>query len=200
MNKLTNPFKYIAGWESLAAGMGVLLLTTVIGYFSHIHFPDVISVKVAYGIPFYVLLLQGASNWLVVSLLLYISALLFSRSSVRIIDIFGTQALARFPYLLAALTGFGGLLDKFGKYMIYYALHTGEPVQMSTPEIALCVFLILFTILLTVWMIALMFNAFKVSSNMKGEKLIISFIVVITGSIILTGLVSSQILKVVLPL
>ena len=106
---LFNPFRYIAGWESMAAGILVLLATSVIGYYSHIHFPDIISVKTNPGIPYYVLLVENGLNWLVPSIVLYLAALIFSSSSVRVVDVFGTQALARAPYLIAAFTGFSGI-------------------------------------------------------------------------------------------
>jgi len=196
MNKyLFNPFKYIAGWESIAAGIAVLLLTSGIGYFSNIHFPDVISVKTTSGMPFYVLLIQGFSNWLVFSTLLYIAAKIVSSSSVRAVDVFGTQALARFPYIFAALTGFSESITKFGNYMIWNALHIGDPVQISSGETMFAVLLLLISILLTIWMIALMFNAFKISANLKGSKLVVIFIVAIIVSILITGLASNYLLK-----
>jgi len=195
MNKLLNPFRYIAGWESLAAGVIVLLLTSVIGYFSHIHFPDLISVKTNYGLPFSVLLAQGVSNWLLFSIFIYIAALIFSSSKVRAVDIFGTQSLARFPYIFAALTGFSGAFNKFGNYLMWTALHTGEPVQITTGEIALAISLMLITLLLTAWMITLMFNAFKVSANLKGAKLIVPFIVSFIASLVVTGIISNYLIK-----
>jgi hypothetical protein len=184
---LFNPFRYIAGWESLAVGILVLLGTSVIGYYSHIHFPDVISVKTNSGIPYYVLLVENGLNWLVPSMLFYIAALIFSPSSVRIVDVFGTQALARSPYLIVAITGFSGTLDKFGQYTMWKSLNIGEPVAMSTGEIMLAITLILFMILSTIWMVVLMYNAFKVSANIKGSKLTIVFIVAMVISTAITA-------------
>jgi hypothetical protein len=197
MNKLFNPFKYIAGWESLFLGLAILLTTAVVGYFSQIHFPDLISVKTIHGLPFWVIAVQSVSNWFILSLLLYLAALILSPSSVRIIDVFGTQAMARFPYLLAAFTGFSGSIEKFGQYMLWSALHTGDPVQISTGEMTAAIILILASLLLTIWMITLMFNAFSVSTNLKGAKLIVPFIVLVITSIIVTGFISSWVIKIV---
>lgn len=184
---LFNPFRYIAGWESLAAGVLVLLCTSVIGYYSHIHFPDIISVKTNPGIPYYILLVENGLNWLVPSIVLYIAALIFSSSWVRVVDVFGTQALARAPYLIAALTGFSGAIDKFGQYTLWKSLNIGDPVVMSTGEIMLAVTLMLFMILSTIWMVVLMYNAFKVSANIKGSKLTIVFIVAMVISTAITA-------------
>lgn len=185
---LFNPFRYIAGWEALGIGVLALLATSVFGYYSHIHFPDLISVKSHSGIFYHKILLESVINWLIPSILFYLAALLFSPSLVRAVDVFGTQALARIPCLFAALTGFSGILDKFGRFTMWKALNIGDPVSMSGGEMILAFTFLLFIMLSTVWMIALMYNAFKVSANLKGSKLVLLFIAVIILSVVLTGL------------
>ncbi len=200
MNKyLFNPFRYIAGWESLGAGILVLIITSVIALYSHVHLPDLISVKTTPGLTIDLLLVQNFSNWLVPSVLFYLVALVFSKSEVRAVDVFGTQALARFPYLLAVFSGFSGALNKFGSYMLWYGLQIGDEVQITSFEITLAIALILFLTLLTVWMVALQFNAFKTSANLKGAKLIVSFIVIFIASIVLTGIISNYLLHLLYP-
>jgi hypothetical protein len=180
--KLLNPFTRIAGTKSLVYGLLIILSTSLIGHYSHTHFPDILSVKLSPDFPVWYFILQGLSNWLVISSLLYLAAKLFSKSSVRLIDIFGTQALARTPYLLAALMGFSNTVEKLGKHLLWTLLQQGEPITISQFEIALAILLMGVTLLLTVWLITLMFNAFKVSSNLKGPKLVLSFIVILISS------------------
>lgn len=186
MTKLFNPFQYIAGLRSLLAGIIVLFLTAVAGYFSHTHFPDIISIKLCPGFPFWYFVVQVFTNWLVISVLLYVTALIFSPSSVRAIDIFGTQALARFPYLLAASMGFFGALRKFGKYIMYVQFHRGESVDLSSGDATLAVLLMIISLLFSIWTIILMYNAFRVSSNIKGGKAVALFIVAFVISMIAT--------------
>ncbi|HQN93660.1 MAG TPA: hypothetical protein PLQ09_06055 [Prolixibacteraceae bacterium] len=195
MNKLINPFKYIAGWESFFIGLGILFATAFVGYLSGVHFPDLISVKTSSGLPFIVILAQSISNWLVLSALLYFAGIVLSPSSIRFIDVFGTQAMARFPYLLVASTGFSPALEKFGKHIMWSALSIGEPTDLSSVELTTAIILIIFTLLSTIWLITLAFNAFKVSTNLKEAKLIISFIVIFIVSTIITGFISNNILK-----
>lgn len=186
MKKIINPFLYIAGAKALLFGLLIILATAGISYYSHIHFPDVISVKTCSGLPFYFLVIQGGLNWLVPSLLFYLAALIFSGSSVRAIDVLGTQALARAPYLLAAMTGFGGLIEKFGRFIMNELAQVGEAVDISNAEMAAAITLILITLLLTVWMVTLMVNAYKVSANIKDGKLAVIFVVVMIISIVAT--------------
>jgi len=175
-NFLFNPFKYIAGIKSLALGIFILLSTSVIGFFSHTHFPGLISVKNGADFPFVYFVLQSLMIWLVISIVLYLMAIIASPSKVRIIDVFGTQALARFPYLFAAIIGFSGSMERFGKYIMWNALKTGEEIAISTSEVGIAIFLLILTLLLTIWMVALMYNAFKVSANLKGTKSALLFI------------------------
>lgn len=197
MNKFFNPFQYIAGYRSLLAGLLILFLTAVTGHLSRTHFPDIISIKLSHGFPFGYVVAQVFTNWLVISIVLYVLALVFSSSSVRIIDIFGTQALARFPYFLAALTGFLGAMHKFGRYILYTRFHQGEPVDLTSTDVILVVFLMLLSLLLSIWTIILMYNAFRVSANVKGGKAVTLFIIAFVISMVATIFLSRYYLNLI---
>ena len=192
IKKLINPFYYIAGLKSLALGLAIIILSSTIGYISHTHFPSIISIKTSPDMPLWYFIIQNLINWLTISTFMYIAAILFSKSKVRIIDIYGTQALARYPYFPAAFIGFSEALELFGKYILWTTLKMGEPVEISNIEIMVAVTLIVFSLLLTIWLIALMFNAFKISANIKGSKLSIIFIIVLVISLIITEYLNYQ--------
>jgi len=196
IKKLLNPFVYIAGGYSLLIGLLIIFCTSVIGFYSNIHFPDILSVKTGPDYPILYYILQSIANWLVISAILYLFAVVFSKSKIRSIDIFGTQALARFPYLIAALTGFSNTMDKFGRYILWQLLEQGEPVVMSAGAITLAIVLIVFTLFLTIWMVALMFNAYKIASNLKRGKLIITFITSLILAIVLSAFINSKLIQI----
>lgn len=187
VSKLLNPFVYLAGGKSLAYGVGLILLTSVSGYLCNIHFPDLLSVKYFEGVSFGLVLGESLVNWIVISSFLYLAALLFSKSSVRIIDIFGTQAIARAPYLLAALTGLPDTVKLFSDYILWEYLKIGEPVSLSLFGVVLAVLIILFVLLLSVWMFVLMFNAYRVSANLRGGVAGWSFTGVVLVSVVVTA-------------
>ncbi|MCF7803741.1 MAG: hypothetical protein K9N46_00380 [Candidatus Marinimicrobia bacterium] len=195
LTKLINPFRFIAGFRALAAGVLVILVTAVLAYFSNTHFPDILSVKISGDLPFWFLVSQGAGNWFIVSVVLYLTAVIASPSSVRLVDIFGTQALARFPYLPAAGIGFFGSVEKFGQYVLWENLGMGDgPVAMAGWEMGFAILLMMLTILLSIWLVALMYNAFKISANLKGAKSGGLFILGFIVSIVLTRLFSNYLL------
>ncbi len=195
IKKLFNPFEFIAGGKALIIGLIIILATVTIGFYSNTHFPDIISVKKAGEFPFSYLIIQSFTNWLVVSILFYLAAIILSKSKVRIIDIFGTQALARAPYILGALIGFSESLNKFSQYLLWMSLQVGDPVEITSFEAIIAVTLIVCTLLLTVWMITLMLNAYKVSANLKGVKLTVSFIIVFILAMVITATLSQIILN-----
>lgn len=195
IKKLTNPFETIAGFKSLFWGLLAILSSAILGYFSNTHFPDIISVKTSPDFPVSYFIIQALLNWLVVSTLFYLSSILFSKSAVRAIDIYGTQALSRAPYLLVALMGFSDAIENFGKYMLWNLMQQGEPIEITTVGIVIAIIFMVLTLLLTVWLITLMFNAFKVSANLKGTKLIVIFIVVLVSSIVLSTILSNILIQ-----
>lgn len=196
IKKLLNPFVYIAGGYSLLIGLLIIFCTSVISYYSNIHFPDILSVKTCSDYPFLYYFIQSIANWLVISTIFYIFAVIFSKSKIRLIDIFGTQALARLPYFFAALIGFSNAMDKFGSYILWKMLRQGEPVIMNTGAITFAIVLILITLLLTIWLVTLMFNAYKVAANLKRGKLIITFIISLILAIVLSVFINSKLIQI----
>jgi len=195
IKKLINPFHYIAGFKSLILGVLIILSTSIIGYLSNTHFPDIISIKTSPHFPAYYFILQGLLNWIVVSTVFYIASIIFSKSSVRIIDLFGTQALARTPYLLASFVGFSDSINAFGKYLLWDLMQQGEPIEISSIDIMLAILLMIFTLLLTIWLITLMLKALKVSANLKGASLTMIFIFGLIISMVISVYLNTTLIK-----
>jgi hypothetical protein len=191
IKKLFNPFEEIAGSKALFYGLLAMMITGFTGYFSHTHFPDVLSIKI---IPEYMPLMyffvQQLLIWLIPSLIFYGFAFWGSSSSVRLVDVLGTMALARFPYIFAALLGFPGSMKRFGDYIIALVMEKDMTATISTFDIVMAIILMFVMILLTVWLVALMYNAFRVSSNLKGGKAVGMFIAGLFISIIVTIIVN----------
>src|SRR5262245_5607575 len=98
-----NPFQYLAGGSALILGFAVMLLSGLIASFSHSHFNGVLDFHTWPRVtpPIFLFLAEGIIDWLLLSLFLFaIGKKLSSSRGLRMIDIFGTQALARAPHLL----------------------------------------------------------------------------------------------------
>ena len=163
-NYLYNPFNYIAGAGALLIGIIILTAATYAGMFTNLHFDGVIDIHIGYKAPFWFYFIEAFLSWIFVSALLYISALIISKSKVRIIDVFGTQMLAKAPFILISLISF----------IPFFQFEIGPAIPKFTAN------LIVFGILnmaVIVWVVVLMYNAYSISANVSGSKAIVSFIV-----------------------
>lgn len=168
---LFNPFKKLAGGKALGLGMAILLLTAVVAGFSNCHFDGAFDAHVGAEMPVIVYYLEAIIAWGVTALTFYLAGVLFSNSKVRLIDILGTTALARYPFFFIAVLGF--------------ALPVANPDELPplTPGFILVSLLLL---LISIWSIALLYHAFSVSCNLKASKGIWVFI----GALIVAEIIS----------
>jgi hypothetical protein len=171
---LLNPFTYIAGFKSLVIGWIIILITAFIAYYSHTHFDGAIDAHVGYKIyPAWHYVAEPFIAWSSIVIIYYATGKSFSASAIRFIDIAGTFALARWPFLFFAIINF-------------IAPDVKNAMHLS-PKMLLFAFI---SLVFSVWMIALMYNAFKVSCNIKGQKSVWLFI----GSLIVAEALSKFIL------
>ena len=102
---LFNPFIYIAGAQALAIGFVFMIITAIICWFSQLHFNGLLQVN-THSSTFLAYFIEGFLCWAVPVLLFYIGGRLVSRSHIRLIDVAGTFALARWVLVFMAFTGF----------------------------------------------------------------------------------------------
>ncbi|MBA3898636.1 MAG: hypothetical protein H0X62_00250 [Bacteroidetes bacterium] len=172
------PFEKVAGFKALYIGLLLILLTGVTGYFAGLNFDGVLDahfLKTELSLASH--LLEGIINWLSLSVLILISGLIFSGSKFRIIDVFGTQALARWPMVFLAIVAIVVPYETVTQYIMWKATGVGEEVFPQTIDIILFALFSIISILVIVWMVVLMYRAYSISCNIKGTKGVISFIV-----------------------
>jgi len=87
----------------LVLGLFLILLTGWIGSLSHTHFDGVLDTRTGFLAQTWLFLTEGIVNWLSLSVVLLAAGKLISKTAFRLIDVFGTQALARWPMLLTGL-------------------------------------------------------------------------------------------------
>lgn len=176
-----NPFDFIAGWKALAVGLAVMSLTCVVAFFSNTHFDGVLDghfgVLNVTKFPFQVSIYEQLNAWLSATILFYVGGLLTARSKVRLIDVAGTLAFARVPLIFVALIGFVPVLHHF-------------PSLKEMVAMLICGLPLLF---LFIWMIVLMYNAFRVSCNLKGNVAIWGFAVSLIFAEIISKVIISHI-------
>jgi hypothetical protein len=197
-----NPFEQFAGWRAFGIGIVILCIATIIGYFGNTVFYG-ISIKTVSSVTWgQVFFLQGLGLAVTV-FVMWITALL-SAKHVRFQDILGTVTLAKYPLVLAAITNlaFSKRLNEITA-MFPTSLNelTAESIQgikemldnLTVSDYVLFCVVSIVSILVFVWAIALLFNAFRVSTNLKGNKCTLLFIAIVFISEITIFVILSKI-------
>ncbi len=166
---LFNPFIYIAGYASLGIGIGIILFTSFIAWMTGTHQVGLLQFRLASDTKWIYFLIDHSLNWIIICLFLFLSGLFFSPSRIRFIDIAGTSAMSRVPMLILPLVR---LIPAFRSFQAGYTLNL----------------LVLFIVygVIVIWSITLLYNAFKVSCNITGQKRVFTFIGALLSAEIIT--------------
>ena len=182
---LFNPFHYIAGGAALAAGLVVIVAAGLLGSLSHSHFDGVLDFHTGMPAPLWLHLVEGPIDWLALCVPLWVGGVLISKSKARLLDLFGTQALARFPYLILAAVA---LLPGYRNYTSFIAAQFAGKEAVVEPakgDVVVFGLVILVMLLMAIWMVVLMYRSFAISYNVRGGQAIAVFIgAVLVGEVV----------------
>lgn len=173
---LLSPFHYIAGGKALVAGVLGILLAGAVGSFSRTHFDGVLDVHSGMAAPLWIFLSEGVLNWIALALFLYLAGIMISRSRVRVADVFGTQALARYPTVIIAIVFLLPGHQRFVQHLCARFIKTLPEVETLPADPLIFAVVIIVTIVMIIWMVALMYRGFSVSCNLRGGKTIGFFV------------------------
>jgi hypothetical protein len=177
---LFNPFKRIAGVQALMAGLGILLISALLASFFGLRYDGAIDAHfVASGlkVSFLTSVAEQLVNVLCISLFLFIAAFVAGARNTRPIDMLGTISMARFPYMFLPLLNIGGFFSGLSESMLNISSEDDALLVLQDTNTIWLIILSIPLIALVVWAIALFLYAYKVSANLKGSKMVVSFIV-----------------------
>lgn len=182
---LFNPFLFVAGLPALGAGLALLLLNIGLAQVAGMHFDGLLHIGLGPWSPARQLLLAVLTMTLLI-LLLWIAGKLQSGSRFRLLDLAGTQLLARWPFTFAVLPL---LVPEFRAIFLRIStLPPGDiPAQLSGSDMFSLTAYSLLALAVTAWTLTLMYRSFAVSCNVKGGKALIVFVVVVLLVMVLGG-------------
>jgi hypothetical protein len=173
-----NPFRYVAGAKALIIGWLLMAGTACIAYFSHTHFDGVIDSHNGFVTSLSTQFLEQFMVWFIAVFIFYFTGLFLSKSSIRLIDVAGTMALARWPAIFIAF--------------LYFALPGVPDIHhISTLFIVIALVALMFT----AWMVALMYHAFVTACNLKGARAVIGFILALLVAELISHYIIHQMYK-----
>ena len=168
INYLINPFYRIAGFKSLTIGFIGVLFLSFASFRSGTHFNGFSNIDFAKDSEFVYYAFEHLISWSVFAVLSFLLGLSLSNSRVRAIDFLGTSLLARIPLIITPLLR---IIPMFQSFLF-------QSFEMY--------FIIGIYLLSVVWTIVLLFNGYKISSNLRNNKLIASFTIGMLVSEIIT--------------
>jgi hypothetical protein len=160
---LFHPFERLSSKTTLGISFVVALCSLVISRWS-IRFDGALDLHTSIApVVWRVAFIEQVAAWPVTAISLWALAKVFQKQT-RLLDFMAFVGAARLPLLLAAVS---------------LVLVVQNPLFIQTYQsLTLSSFLLLVGVILPwfLWLIALLFNAYKVASGMRGRKLIVSFI------------------------
>ena len=174
MNRLFNPFRYIAGGKALVLGLVFILSASFLLYSgsmvqdSYVHIaPTTLS--------FWGILVAQLCWWAVPAVLYFAGGLLLTKSKIRIIDVLGTTAFAQLLYLLLIAPL---LLPQVQESTTLTLQAIQQGVQPTIADMAAIMINGIWSTLVLILFYIWNYKAFSVSCNISGAKAIIYFVAV----------------------
>ncbi len=184
--RLFNPFRFIAGYKALLLGLAFILTSSFVGYLGNTHFDGLLDVHTGGEAPLWFFFAEALINWVSLAIPLFFFGLIVSRSSFRVVDVFGTQALARWPQLITALVMLPDANRRFAAYIMFKFARGAPTATGNCTDMVIFAFALIVVIAMTIWMVTLMYRGYVVSCNIKGGKAISTFIVSLVGAEVLS--------------
>lgn len=187
---LFNPFKRYSEQQLLVFGLITTLAGVVCASLTNTHFDGVMDTHFGNNVSLQAAALQSLINSISIVLVFYPLGK-WINSKTRLIDIFNISLIVKIPaYLLMPLNIKGWAFSKIEP--LIEALLDPFAMQFSPEMILFLTITSILAILIFVWLMALLYNGFKVATNLKGTNHIIMFII----AIIVSEIVSKVLLMV----
>lgn len=162
---LYNPFERIAGWKAFFIGISIVSISVVIAYYGNQYYKGAMNIRIVENANLGYAFLSQAIGLLCMVLLFFVAGLVFSKG-VRFQDVLGTTTLARYPYIIPAIFGYFMDLDSINE--IGMSILSGEILSIGNLISLTVIGLVM--VLVLVWYVALLWNAFRISTDIKGGK------------------------------
>ncbi|AHF11776.1 hypothetical protein BARVI_01730 [Barnesiella viscericola DSM 18177] len=171
---LKNPFYRVAGYTSLAWGVGGIVVATAIAFVGGVHFHGLLHYGGAPNGAWWCFVVEHLVVWLVPAVVIYIAALFCSRSHVRPVDVLGTVAFAQLPFVVLSLFM---ALPPMSEVATIQSAQAVDALLTDTTWLLMLVWIGAVSLLLSIWGLYWLFRATSVACNLKGRNLWIVFII-----------------------
>lgn len=173
---MLNPFTRIAGWQSLGLGLVFVVAMGLIGAYGNVAFDGVLDMHLVKHLSLQNSFLYLAVDVATLALVMWIAGLTLSKG-FRFVDILGTMTLAKAPFLILAIAGLFTTMPDLSQVV--------RNPAVAFQSVSFIVLIVL-SIPVIIWSVALMYHALGVSCGVKGNKQTIVFIIALLVSEIIS--------------
>jgi tRNA A-37 threonylcarbamoyl transferase component Bud32 len=182
---LFHPFSRLRGGMALVIGLAAIVLAGLFGSFSNTHFDGVLDTHLSASAPRWAFILEGVVDWLCLAGALLVMSKIASKNPFRIMDLLGTQALARWPMILICVLTMPAPVQR-GSEIIVSRFEQGR-IDFGGPDAVIFLAVALAMLPIIGWMVWLMYQSYAVSSGLRGGKAIGTFITAVLVAEILSN-------------
>lgn len=172
---LVNPFERVAGYQALGWGLLGIAVSTLLGYFSGMHCHGLLHYGPAPNNLWWCYAAERLVIWLVPATLFYLGGIIFSKSRIRPVDIWGTTAFSELLFIPMTLFYF------LPPVKTLIASVADLPAVLSTPGMLAGIWLLLVSTVFAIWCAVWLFQALKVSANLKGWRIGVVYVLAVFG-------------------
>jgi hypothetical protein len=177
MKIIFNPFEKFRENQLLTVGAVGTVIGSLLGFLFNGRFDGILDLHFVAEVEWYVPFVDNIINILVASLVFFLLGYLLNKKT-RFVDCLAFSLIARVPLYLLTLFNAGGTMFSVGD-KVAKNIGTNPLEILEKSEIIIMSVFGIMSILIMVWHIALLYNGFRVSTNGKGVKAVLLFIVAI---------------------
>ena len=168
--KLKNPFRFLPLRQAICWGIVAMILTAVYCWQVGLRVTSITQVNYAGGV-LWKATLQQVAVWLLFSAVLYVAAVVVSRSKVHFWSVAGYNLFARIPFdVMLLMFAFPMVRSVVGLAMDGNVAHIMEYANLLS-------IIGVVSLLVSVWYFYWSYKAFSESTNIRNGKGVVAFIV-----------------------
>jgi len=170
MKTLYNSFEKYSETSLFLVGIAITIAGSLLGYLLEAKFDSILHISFTGG-SFTGLFIDNIVNITILFAALYTVGYVINKKT-RMIDVLTTVIISRGPFYLSVLININGY---FGKITEQIMAGGGSLSAVSTADLSMLLVAAVLSILVLVWSIALLYNGFRVATNLKKTVHKVSF-------------------------
>jgi hypothetical protein len=191
---LFNPFAIFSRNQTLIIGLIIICIAGVINSFTNTHFDGIFDIHTGKSSVFVVFILEGYINLIILTGLLYIVGKIFTQQNVNIINLFGQQALARWPLIISSIITISKPYQQFCAMRSLRELQDFGIFRFNTLDNIVVSLSIIVILIITIWVVVLIYKSFSQTYKVQGTKSVLLFILGVLFAEVLSKLLILQII------